>query len=108
MPLSCALQQSEGGPPEHELYDHYDRKFPPPEPNKKVKRIPAAASVMQFAATNYYHFIMEVLPLCCCAAVLLHLYNTSMLPTASVPLRLTVYFCASAPHSVLLCLTMHC
>ena len=48
--------------PKFEIYDNFDRKYPQPDPSKTVAHIKEAASVMQYAADNYYHFVMEVMP----------------------------------------------
>eukprot|EP00658_Telonema_sp_P-2_P084209 TRINITY_DN9288_c0_g1_i1.p1 TRINITY_DN9288_c0_g1~~TRINITY_DN9288_c0_g1_i1.p1 ORF type:complete len:360 (-),score=72.65 TRINITY_DN9288_c0_g1_i1:869-1948(-) len=45
-----------------ELFDNFLQKFPPPDPSKPVKKLAKAALLVQFASTNYYHFVMEVLP----------------------------------------------
>ena len=42
-----------------DLYDHYHGRYPPPQPNQPTKTMAKAATVVSFASTNYYHFVLE-------------------------------------------------
>jgi len=51
-----------GIPRQFLLYDHFHGRYPRPDPSSVPKRLASAASVVSYAASNYYHFLMETIP----------------------------------------------